>query len=251
MTAEDIENILTEDDHDSSGCIDKTIFSRSMISVEKIKPATGAGMATWRFKFSVLGKVASIEIPLNKMGDFHIFQDLFKSNFGMYLPFELTRKAEKGAPSPWRKFNLYIEEICIEVEPVESQEWLECDLLVDQIAQNCKVTDDADFWADKSRSAKYAIRHEMDGIGYYLVKSKDVSELAKDIKLTVTMEKLGSVMNSRGIKRPKNPAKKIGKTVINPVWWFEENYLIDRGLNIIPVPVRNFKITPVPTEGGF
>ena len=103
----------------------------------------------------------------------------------------------------------FIEQICEEVDPVESIEWIECDIVMGRVA-GFRVTLDAKLWSDKTKGQNALLKKEQGNNVYYLLKPEDIQQLAKDLKLGTTVEKLGGVMNTRGHKRVGNPACRTG-----------------------------------------
>ncbi len=218
---------------DNTGCIDKTDFFTAIQKVEKIKPATGRDGAIWHIYMKVLDVEGVIMLSNSDlMAGKNKFEDLFKSRFKFFLPFEITRKAKKGETAPWKKFQLYIEQICEEIDPTESMEWAECDMLLESVAGLTWI-DDPDKWANKTMYRNVLLRKDHEGITYYLLKSEDLAKIAKDLKLSTSIERIGTVMNQRGYKRAKNPTIKIMGATKNP-WWFIASCLIEHGFLVYP-----------------
>lgn len=216
---------------DTEGVIDSGDFLNSLTKIEKVKAVTAKDGATWIFTISILGKTERIIISnRDLMKGSWIFEDLFKSRFGFFLPWELTQKPKRGQPNMWKKFQSYIEQICIEIEPTESTEWAECDMLLDVIA-GFQVLEDGEAWADKIRAPNTLYKKEAGGRTYYVLKSADMLSLISEKRLTSTHMKIGDTMNQRGFKRKGNPACRVGKKIVNPAWWFTEECLIEHGLN--------------------
>lgn len=216
---------------DSEGCAGMDEFRESITKIEKVKAVTAKDGATWIFTIAILEKVERIIISnRDLMKGSWIFEDLFKSRFGFFLPWQLTQKPKKGQPNYWKRFQQYIEQICIEIEPTESTEWAECDMLLDIIA-GFTVIEDGEVWADKTHSPNTLYKKEADGKTYYILKSADMISLIAEKRLTTTHLKIGEAMNQRGFKRKGNPACRVKKTVVNPAWWFTEECLIEHGLN--------------------
>lgn len=216
---------------DTEGVIDSSEFLNSLTKIEKVKAVTAKDGATWIFTISILGKTERIIISnRDLMKGSWIFEDLFKSRFGFFLPWELTQKPKKGQPNMWKRFQSYIEQICEEIEPTESTEWAECDMLLDVIA-GFQVLEDGEVWADKNRAPNTLYKKEAEGRTYYVLKSADMLSLISEKRLTSTHMKIGETMNQRGFKRKGNPACRVGKKIVNPAWWFTEECLIEHGLN--------------------
>jgi hypothetical protein len=216
---------------DTEGVIDSSDFLNSLTKIEKVKAVTAKDGATWIFTISILGKTERIIISnRDLMKGSWIFEDLFKSRFGFFLPWELTQKPKKGQPNMWKRFQSYIEQICVEIEPTESTEWAECDMLLDVIA-GFQVLEDGEVWADKNRAPNTLYKKEAEGRTYYVLKSADMISLISEKRLTSTHMKIGETMNQRGFKRKGNPACRVGKKIVNPAWWFTEECLIEHGLN--------------------
>lgn len=214
---------------ENTGEADIITFQNAMKKVEKIRPANAKNGADWRFTFEVDGKVAVFQLQNKQiMYDKSAFEDLFKSHFGMYLPYELTRKPEKGETSPWKKFMRYIELDCEEIDPTESIEWIECDILLDRIAEFGRTTD-GNLWIDKTRSKNALLEKTVGGKTYYLLKPEDVQQLIKDLKLATSIEVLGSVMNTRGLKRVGNPKVRVGNQTPR-AWWFMKEDMDERNV---------------------
>ena len=219
------------DKPDSAGCVEMDAFTNSIANVEKVKAVTAKDGATWTFTISILEKTERLIISnRDLMKGSWIFEDLFKSRFGFFLPWQLTQKPKKGQPNYWKRFQQYIEQICIEIEPTESTEWAECDMLLDFIA-GFPVIEEGEIWADKTHSPNTLFKKEMEGKTYYVLKSADILSLISEKRLTSTHMKIGETMNQRGFKRKGNPACRVGKKVVNPAWWLTEECLIEHGLN--------------------
>ena len=218
------------DEPDTSGCTGMNEFREAITKIEKVKAVTAKDGATWIFTISVLEKIERIIIPNRElMKGSWVFEDLFKSRFGFFLPWQLTQKPKKGQPNYWKRFQQYIEQICIEIDPTESTEWAECDMLLDIIA-GFPVIEEGDIWADKTRSQNTLYKKDTEGKIYYVLKSADMISLIAEKRLTSTLAKIGDTMNQRGFKRKGNVACRVKKTVINPAWWFTEECLTEHGL---------------------
>lgn len=220
---------------DNKGCMPVTTFLSAIIKVEKIKPVNEGEGATWRIHMSVDGSDDMITIS-NKdlMAGKAKFEDLFKSRFKCFLPYEITKKASKGKPSGWKVFQLELEQDCIEIEPIESIDWMESDILISAITElTCVGEGKKEDWAGKERGKKTLLRKEHEGIVYYLIKSADISAVIKELKLVTTIEKLGRTMDRREYKRKKNPDCRINSSKkVSCVWWFTETCMVEHGLNL-------------------
>lgn len=215
---------------DTAGTVDNDMFIKALTKVEKVKAVTAKDGATWIFTISVLEKIERIIISnRDLMKGYWIFEDLFKSRFGFFLPYQMTQKPKKGQPNYWKRFQQYIEQICIEIEPTESTEWAECDMLLDIIA-GFPIIEEGEMWADKTRSQNTIYKKEVEGKIYYILKSTDMISLIAEKRLTTTHLKIGETMNQRGFKRKGNPACRVKKKVVNPAWWFTEECLIEHGM---------------------
>jgi hypothetical protein len=236
---------------EDTGEIDVRVFYSAIEKIEKIRPSNAKTGAEWKFTFKVDGKTAIFQLANNQiMHNPMVFEDLFKSNFGMYLPGKLTRKPEKGEVSPWKKFMRYIEQVCEEVDPVESIEWIECDILLERIA-GFKMIIDGTVWINKTRSKNTLLKKTQGNSTYFLLKPEDIQQLAKDLKIGSTVETLGRVMNTRGLKRSGNPAVRIDKKNVLTAWWFTEECLLERGLVLDPLQNSVKSEPPLTAEGGY
>lgn len=235
---------------DDSGEIGKKAFIDAIMHVEKIKPASDKGEAEWKFTMTVGDRTTAFRLLNSQIINSHlVFENLFKSNFGLYLPYDLTRKPDKGEKSNWKKFMIYIEERCEETDPVECIEWIECDLLLDRIA-GFKIVPDGDLWANKSKSKNSLFKKEMNGETYYLIRPDDIQQLVKDMKISTTIEQIGRVMNQRGYKRAKNPACRVKSGVVT-AWWVTESCLYERGLKDTPLQNENVSDSPLHMDSGY
>lgn len=235
---------------EDTGEIDANVFLAAIDKIEKIRPSNAKTGAEWKFTMKVNGKTAVFQLPNSSIMNSHGgFEDLFKSHFGMYLPHNLTRVAEPGETRPWKKFMIYVELICEEVDPVESIEWIECDIVLEKIA-GFKVITDGNVWLNKSKSKNTLLKKTIGTITYYLLKPEDIQQLVKELKISSSVETLGSVMNSRKLKRTGNPACRVGK-IVNPAWWFSEESMVERGLKDDPLQNLSGAGTPLHVEGGY
>lgn len=233
-----------------TGDIDADLFINAIDKIEKIRPSNAKTGAEWKFTMTVNGKTAVFQISNSAIMNSHSgFEDLFKSNFGMYLPYNLTRLPEPGEAKPWKKFMIYVEQFCEEVDPVESIEWIECDIVLEKIA-GFKVITDGSAWLNKSKAKNTLLKKTIGTITYYLLKPEDIQQLTKEMKISSTVATLGSVMNSRQLKRTGNPACRVGK-IVNPAWWFSEESMVERGLKDDPLQNSSGTDTPLHVEGGY
>jgi len=217
---------------DTAGSIGSDVFTEALKKVEKVKAVTAKDGATWIFTILIFEKTECIIISnRDLMKGSWIFEDLFKSRFGFFLPWELTQKPKKGQPNMWKKFQCYIEQICTEIEPTESTEWAECDMLLDIIA-GFQVIEDGEIWADKTHSQNTLYKKDSDGKTYYVLKSADLLALITEKRLMTTHLKIGEAMNQRGFKRKGNPACRAKKIIVNPAWWFTKECLIEHGMSL-------------------
>ncbi|MGE5465487.1 MAG: hypothetical protein ACM3QR_00255 [Syntrophothermus sp.] len=226
VTTEDFK----EEKEPDNGCIDMGVFLDSIKKIEKIRGITDGTEATWRFELEMCDRKETIAIGNNKlmMGPSE-FNNLFKSRFGFFLPSTLGGR-NKESRLNWIKFQVYIEQNCIEVDPIESTEWSECDLILDVIAKLPVLTEGLK-WADKTRAKKTLMKKEQETQTFYILKAGDVPTIVKEQGLLTKTTDIAKVMNRRGFKREKNPACRIDKrTVVNPAWWFTEEILKEHGL---------------------
>ena len=231
------------------GCISTEIFFDSIKKVEKIRGISDSTPATWRFTFSIDGIEEMITIS-NKdlMVNSTAFENLFKSRYGFFLPYHLTKKPEKGESNKWKKFQLFIEQIKEDKDPDETDEWIECDLLLSCIA-NLPRTIDGISWADKKKMQKTLYKKilEDSSTTYWCLKTDDVPMLAKELKLTTPTSGLIKVIKQRKLKRPDNPDCRISgtKLKVTNAWWFPEEVLCKYGLK------TEEENCPLQEEGGY
>jgi hypothetical protein len=216
---------------DTTGCVTLKAFGESIVRVEKIKPPSEREGSVWRIhikicdEYRVLG-IANGDLMRGKTK----FEDLFKSNFGFFLPYEITKKPGIGEQNPWVKFQMLLEQMAEVVEPVESVAWIDSEALLNSIA-SMDWTDDKQYWADKNKSKKLMLRTEHEGRNWYLMKSGDVSSIVKEMKLTTFLNVIGDTLNGRRIKRHRNPTLRINATSTANPWWFAESALMERGFS--------------------
>jgi hypothetical protein len=151
-----------------------------------------------------------------------MFNNLFKSRFGIFLPYELTKKPEKGEPNLWIKFQLAIENVCKVVEPEESTEWIETDRLIENMAK-FTVTEDKKTWYDTTTSDRCMLKME-DGNGeiFYCVKADCIASLMKDIGVKMPIGRVSDILNTRNIKKKGNPRVRVGDKR-ESAWWITSN----------------------------
>jgi hypothetical protein len=227
----DAYDAIFEPDAPGSAQLDRSEFKKSMIKTERIRPAKEGDDAVYRFTFCIDGVTRAFTIPLGSIRDNIGFDNKLMSNFGMHLPYELMKKSEKGQVSNWSKFVRLIETECDDIDPEDSQEWMEADVLLDYIASHCKITADAEEWAGKSfGGVKKLLVDSAKGKKYLLIKSADMAEILKnEVKLTLKMAEISNVLDGREIKRRGNPPKTIQQKQSGKVWWIDLDALVSRG----------------------
>lgn len=213
------------------------VFARGIKGIQKIKKTNDASSAKWRFKMEYRKIQGNIEISnAELMKGPAAFEDRYKSTFGMFLPYKLTRRPTKADPvNHWRKFQLEIEEMCEIVEPENDEDWMETDRLISNIAR-LNTTEDKRVWADSATSDRCLLKiiDEDDGELYYCVSSDCMVSIMKDIGIKMKLQNVGDTLNARGLKRYKNKRIKVGNTR-QSVWWFYANVIE----NIMPPEWEN------------
>lgn len=198
---------------------DVDIFYRGIVAITKKLGQTSSDGARWVFDMSFRGKRREITIDnVALMMGPTAFNNLFKSWFGIQLPYLLRRKPSKGDVNYWDKFQQIIEEMCTEEEPEDSTEWIESSRLIENIAK-FNTTEDKKAWYDTTSSDRCLLRIEdKDGIVYYCVKPDCVATVMKDIGIKIPIGKIGETLDLRNMKRKTNPAIRIGQKVTR-AWW--------------------------------
>ena len=199
--------------------LDLPFFYNGILKVEKLLGFTPSDGAVWRFEMFYRRTHGIIEIANEKlmMGP-GMFNNLFKSRFGIFLPHELTKKPEKGEPNLWIKFQLAIENVCTVVEPEESTEWIETDRLIENIAK-FSITEDKQIWYDTSISDRCLLKiPDPNGEAFYCAKSDCVASLMKDIGIKIQIGRIGDILNTRGMKKKGNPRIRVGDKR-ESAWW--------------------------------
>ena len=198
---------------------DVEIFYNGIVAITKKLGQTSSDGARWVFDMSFRGKRREITIDnVALMAGPTAFNNLFKSWFGIQLPYLLRRKPNKGDVNYWDKFQQAIEEMCTEEDPEDSTEWIETGRLVENIAR-FNITDDKRVWYDTTSSDRCLLRStDKDGVTYYCVKPDCVATAMKDIGVKIPIGKIGETLNLRNMKRKTNPAIRIGQKVTR-AWW--------------------------------
>ncbi len=199
--------------------LDLPLFYRGIVKVEKLLGLTPSDGAVWRFEMFYRRTHGIIEIANEKlmMGP-GMFNNLFKSRFGIFLPHDLTKKPEKGEPNLWIKFQLAIENVCTVVEPEESTEWIETDRLIENIAK-FSITDDKKIWYDTTISDRCLLKTEdSEGNRFYCAKSDCIASLMKDIGVKIPIGRVGDILNTRNLKKKGNPRIRVGDKR-ESAWW--------------------------------
>lgn len=213
------------------------VFARGIKGIQKIKKTNDSSSAKWRFKMEYRKIQGNIEISNAELMKGPVaFEDYYKSTFGMFLPYKLTRRPTKADPiNHWRKFQLEIEEICEIVEPENDEDWMETDRLISNIAR-LNITEDKGVWADSATSDRCLLKiiDEDDGELYYCVSSDCMVSIMKDICIKMKLQNVGDTLNARGLKRDKNKRIKVGNTR-QSAWWFYANVIED----IMPLEWEN------------
>jgi len=199
--------------------LDLPLFYRGIVKVEKLLGFTPSDGAVWRFEMYYRGTHGVIEIANEKlmMGP-GMFNNLFKSRFGIFLPHDLTKKPEKGEPNLWIKFQLAIENVCKVVEPEESTEWIETDRLIENMAK-FSITEDKKIWYDTTTSDRCMLKIEdSNGETFYCAKADCIASLMKDIGVKMQIGRVSDILNTRKIKKKGNPRIRIGEKR-ERAWW--------------------------------
>jgi hypothetical protein len=208
------------------------VFTNGIIRIEKTKRISAKVDGEWRFIMKYRGKQGVIDIT-NKdlMSGPKNFNDLYTYTFGIMLPTKLTSKPKKGDPDQtdcWRNFILEINREATEVDPKESDEWIETDRFITNLAK-LSVTEDKNIWADSTTTDRCLLKTERDGIQYYCAHQDTVSSLKDDIGIKLTIGNLGKALNGRGFKMGVNE-KMTGLGKHRPIaWWFYAN-IIDEAI---------------------
>jgi hypothetical protein len=203
--------------------LDLPFFYKGILKVEKLLGFTPSDGAVWRFEMFYRRTHGIIEIANEKlMVGPGMFNNLFKSRFGIFLPHELTKKPEKGEPNLWIKFQLAIENVCTVVEPEESTEWIETDRLIENMAK-FMITEDNKAWYDTTTSDRCLLKiDDSNGETFYCVKSDNVASLMKDIGIKMPIGRVSDILNTRNIKKKGNPRIRVGEKR-ERAWWISNN----------------------------
>lgn len=202
-----------------------SVFRDSIEKVEKVLSVSTLGRPVWKIHMRVgpQKQVIAIENKKLTLGPIDFNSAVFGA-FGVFLPMELLKKAEKGTPSKWITFITALSQMAETVQPEDSTAWLETDILLETIA-GFDVTENRDEWEDSSRGGNTLLRKEHKGVMFLCIKSKEVSALAKTLKLGASLENFSEVMDARDIKRASNPALALRGRRKTRAWWIREEEL--------------------------
>lgn len=219
---------------DDTGSIELKAFYDSIIKVEKIKSPTLETGASWIITtraVDVKGVEKTEKICIKNsqlMKGPHAFEELFKSRFGYFLPYKLKKK-ESGKKNKWIIFLQNLELESEEIEPEESEEWIQAGILLDAIA-GLQILEDGIKWADDLYGLNCLYRLKWEGDIYYLLRSKKIHALIRELYLTKNGKSLSEAMGNMRVKRMYNPSWRIGGKLFSNLWWFTEKGLMEHGL---------------------
>jgi len=197
-----------------------SIFFNGIIRIEKTRRVSAKDGGNWRFIMKYGGKQEIIDIENKYLtAGPKALNDSFFYVFGRYLPTVLLKKPTKDGENYWTNFCLIISKMAVEVDPDESEEWIETDRFIENIAK-LNITEDKKVWYDTTISDKCLLKTERGGITYYCAKPDMVVDIKKAIDIKMSIEQLGKVLNSRGYKMSTNE-KMTGLGNHRPkAWWF-------------------------------
>ena len=223
------------------------LFIDSIKKVEKVLGISEMERPTWKIHMEMgpHKEVIAIENKKLVMGATDFNAAVFGA-FGVFLPFELLKKPEKGEPNKWFIFVTHLSNMSETISPEDRTEWLETDVLIENIA-GFEIIDDKNIWADATKKQNSLLRQENKGIAYLCFKTSDMAALVKTLKLGTDLGTLGRVMDSRGIKRKGNATITLKGQGKQRAWWIKESELIE---NKPFLEVRSHG-QGVPIDGGY
>ena len=223
------------------------LFIDSIKKVEKVLGISEMERPTWKIHMEMgpHKEVIAIENKKLVMGATDFNAAVFGA-FGVFLPFELLKKPEKGEPNKWFIFVTHLSNMSETISPEDRTEWLETDVLIENIA-GFEIIDDKNVWADATKKQNSLLRQENKGVTYLCLKTSDMAALIKTLKLSTDLGTLGRVMDSRNIKRKGNPSIRIGNRQKQKAWWIKESEILDNQA----VPSGVYSKQGVPEEGGY
>jgi len=195
-------------------------FYESIKHIAKVSGMCAEDGAKWKITHEIFEKTKTIEIGNRKlMAGPTEYAHLFKSAFGLWLPYELTKKPEKNEKPRWIKFQTWLEERVDEyVEPDECTEWIECDIILSALA-SFDVTEDKEAWNDTTKNVECMLKTSAEGNDYYCIKTGQMAALMKAKNITTPIGNFGKALIKRNLKREKNHKIRIG-TKRPDAWWF-------------------------------
>ncbi len=206
------------------------IFLNGIVRIEKTKRISAKVDGEFRFIMKYRGKQGIIDITNKDLmaGSKH-FNDVYTYTFGIMLPRKLRCKPKKDDPDQkdyWTAFILEVNREAIEVEPNESDEWIETDRFIENIAK-FPIAENKKIWADQSVSDRCLLKTERDGIKYYCARQDTISSVKDEIGIKLTIGNLGKALNGRGLKMQVNE-KMTGLGRYRPTtWWFYADRIED------------------------
>jgi len=194
----------------------------SVSKVEIVKGVTNKDPGYWRFH--IAGDL--IEIPAVNLKKFSEFETMYFTKFGQYLPSILTASKRGMKDTPWRIFLQTLRRRAVIIDPSESTEMIEIEIIIEELATNYRSTENPAEWIKATR-----ILLEVKE-GYYLIQPKKMKELTEDLYIKTEVGKLSEIMSQLGMKRPASPNKSVNGSKPR-AWWFKKD-LIDSYRNAKP-----------------
>jgi hypothetical protein len=212
----DLEDI-EEDDPDA---IQLPLFMAGITKVERELGVLDKDPVTWRVFIEIAGHADVIALKNQEFISTHqIFNNTFWSKYGKFIPYQMTRKAEKGKPNKWKKFCNYCYNQAETVQPSESTPWMECDILLSKLALR-QVIEDKTRWGNVGMAETSLLKMNYQGEFYYCVKGSDIKELMEDFKLKTSLTDMSQICVKRGFKRKNNATIRVGTGGVW-AWWFK------------------------------
>lgn len=197
-------NDLKKEDDDS---IQMSEFVDALKMVEYVGGLTSQEAGNMRFHFDFFHTSGVIEIPLSKLtAGPQVFTTFYFGLFDEFPPYDLIKKSEDKKKNKWTKFLKLCKKMAVKVAPEERTEYIETDTIIDYISKFEVLTDPV-LWG--SPDTKRTLFQETRGTETrYLLKSSDMMEIVKDLKINTLIGTLSQHMTGRGLKERKTKVKK-------------------------------------------
>lgn len=103
------------------------------------------------------------------------------------------------------------------IDPSESTEMIEIEIIIAELAINYKITQNPEEWT-KAAGILFEVKD------CYLITPKKMKELTETLNIKTDLGKLSDIMSQRGMKKSGNPTISV-MGIKTRAWWFKKNFL--------------------------